>query len=114
MTTSPDIAVKAAIAGVIAKDQELISESFVKLCEEIGIHATSYAYMHYRQHKADQEELIAELVGMLTELRDAHFGKPVGGGDGGTYVSGHPTAEQLNRASALITRARQIGDKAGD
>jgi hypothetical protein len=42
----------------------------------------------------------------LAELHGACLGTPVGGGDGGTYVVGSPSAASLNKALAALSRAR--------
>jgi hypothetical protein len=47
-----------------------------------------------------------ELYEALDELRRACFGTPVGGGDGGTYAVGTPSAATMNKALAALMKAR--------
>jgi hypothetical protein len=47
-----------------------------------------------------------ELYEALAELHRACLGTPVGGGDGGTYAVGTPSAASLNKALAALAKAR--------
>lgn len=42
----------------------------------------------------------------LEAMYKACFGNPVGGGDGGTYVMGHPTKDQMNEAMEALRAYR--------
>ena len=55
------------------------------------------------QPSGDEVEAVASLVAAATAVRNACLGTPVGGGDGGTYVPGNPTATELNNLTAAIT-----------
>ena len=60
--------------------------------------------------RATANELATENVALIEALGELHracFGRPVGAGDGGTYVAGTPSAATMNKANALLTRIKE-------
>lgn len=63
---------------------------------------------------AKMREDVASLVTAATAVRNACLGTPVGGGDGGTYVPGHPTMAELNNLTAAIIACELVRAALGE